>query len=87
MREGSVFEPLDERRKCTDYDKKLQESRTRRTMNSCIKLEQKVADLEKRISTLEDIVEKYRQSEIERLKAENKAIMQQMCCGFLKKEK
>lgn len=53
MREGSVFEPLDKRRKCTDYDKKLQESRTRRTMNSCIKLEQKVADLEKRIFTLE----------------------------------
>ena len=57
MREGSVFEPLDERRKCTDYDKKLQENRTRKTMNSCIKLEEKVDDLEKRISTLENIIE------------------------------
>lgn len=56
MRQGSVFEPLDERRKCTDYDKKLQENRTRRTTNSCIKLEKKFVDLEKRISTLEDIV-------------------------------
>ena len=87
MREGSVFEPLDERRKCTDYDKNLQESRTRRTMDSCIKLEKMVNDLEKRISTLEDIVETYRQSEIERLKAENKAIMQQMYCSVVKKEK
>lgn len=87
MREGSVFEPLDERKKCTYYDKKLQESRTRRTMNSCIKLEKKVVDLEKRISTLEDIIETYRQSEIERLKAENKAIIQQMYCSVVKKEK
>ena len=87
MREGSVFEPLYERRKCTDYDKKLQESRNRRTMNSCIKLEKKFADLEKRISALEDIVETYRKSEIERLKAENKAIMQQMYCSVVRKEK
>lgn len=87
MREGSVFEPLDERRKCTDYDKNLQENRTRRTKNSCIKLEKKIADLEKRISALEDIIETYRQSEIERLKAENKAIMQQMYCSVVRKEK
>ena len=36
---------------------------------------------------LNDIVEKYRQSEIERLKAENKAIMQQMYCSVVRKEK
>ena len=82
MREGSVFEPLDERRKTIDYDKKLQERRSKRMLTSCAVLEEKVTKLEERLSKLENIIEEYRQSEIERLKAENKAIMQQMCCEF-----
>ena len=53
MREGSVFEPLNERRKCNDYDKKLQENRIRRTMTTCGVLGEKMGKLKEIISVLE----------------------------------
>ena len=60
MKEGSVFEPLHERRECIDYDKELQENRSRRAITSCIALNERVANLEKRMSELEHIIEEYR---------------------------
>ena len=86
MRDDSVFTPIEKRRNCTNFEKGRLENKVKRTMNSNIKLQEKVKELEERIIKLENLYEQYKESEIQRLKVENERLAGILACAIYKGE-